>query len=187
MELARLEFFSKIFFLRIACQRIQITFADTLIEADNYYLLNRINSLQALSYLHNGNLRGLLNRKTICSSANGWKGYGPNVIMIGQFKAAPIAASEGLIFTIISTLPNWTYSMNHVLGREIIAASDPGLAGRAPIQFAAFFKQTWTGCPVNCAVHATAAQQGAIGGIDYGVNGLPSNISFFNRYFVQHI
>jgi hypothetical protein len=40
---------------------------------------------------------------------------------------------------------------------------------------------------VNCAVHATAAQQEAIGGIDYGVNGLPGNISFFNRYFVQHI
>ena len=67
--------------------------------------------------------------------------------------------------------------MNDVTGGELVARGDLGLAGAATAKLTAFRKQAGAGLAMDGPVHAAAAQQRRIGGVDDGVNRLPGDVA----------
>jgi hypothetical protein len=60
--------------------------------------------------------------------------------------------------------------MNHMPRRQPIAIRDFSVAGFAALQHAAFAEKFGPGRAMDRAIHATAAQEGRVCGVDDGVN-----------------
>jgi len=60
--------------------------------------------------------------------------------------------------------------VDDVAGLEVVAAGDPGFAGRAAAEGAAFGQQPGPGGAMDGAVHPAAAPQRLVGGVDDGVD-----------------
>jgi hypothetical protein len=67
-------------------------------------------------------------------------------------------------------MPNGAHGMNHMPRRQPITPGDFGIAGGAAMKRAAFRQQLRPGCPMDCAIHAAAAEQRRIGSVDDRVN-----------------
>jgi hypothetical protein len=60
--------------------------------------------------------------------------------------------------------------MNHMPRRKFVALGDPGVAGLASTERAAFGEQLGSCRAMDCAIDTAAAQQRRVGGVDDGVN-----------------
>ena len=75
-----------------------------------------------------------------------------------------------LILAVAAAVPDRPDGVDHMPRRQPIALGDLGVAGLAAMQRAAFGEQLRTGCAMDRAVDAAAAEQRGIGGVDDGVN-----------------
>ena len=67
-------------------------------------------------------------------------------------------------------MPDRADGVNHMPRRQPIAQGDLGAAGLAAMERAALGGKLRSGRAMDRTVHAAAAEQGAIGGVDDGVN-----------------
>jgi hypothetical protein len=114
--------------------------------------------------------RRAIGGKTIDAGGNGSKGNRSKVVGLAKLTCAPITRRQRFIFALVSAVPDRTHGMNHMPRRQPIAPGDFGIAGGAAIEGAAFREQFWSGRTVDRAVHAAAAQQRRIRGVDDSVN-----------------
>ena len=86
-------------------------------------------------------------------------------VLPGKFQRLGIAGGQKDRILLVAVVDR-TDCMDHVPGRQIIAARDLSLSGMASVQRPAFRKQPGTGRPVDRSVNAPASQQGCVGRID---------------------
>ena len=77
----------------------------------------------------------------------------------GKFERGAITGGQQFIFALAAAAPYRTDRVDHVLGRQPIAAGDLGAAGLAAAKRAAFGEQFRPGGAMDGAVNAAAAEQ----------------------------
>ncbi len=92
------------------------------------------------------------------------------VVLLRQRQGAAIAGRQQLALAVRAALPDGADGVDHVLAGQVVSPGDLGLAGFAAVQRAALLQQPRAGGAVDGAVHAPAAQQRLVGGVDDGVN-----------------
>ena len=75
-----------------------------------------------------------------------------------------------LILPAIAAVPDRPDGMDHMPRRKKISFGDPGVAGFAAAELAAFGQQLGPGRIMNRAIDSAPAEQGRIRGVDDGVN-----------------
>ena len=75
-----------------------------------------------------------------------------------------------LVLTLSAAVPDRPDSVDHMAGRQSVALGDLGVTGLTSTEGPAFRQQFGSGRIVDRTVHATAAKQRCIGGVDDGVN-----------------
>ena len=90
--------------------------------------------------------------------------------MLGRkLHGAAVAGGQCRILALPATVPDRPHRMDDVTGRQPVSFGDPGIAGGAAAEFAAFGQQFGTGGAMNRAVDTAAAQQRSVRRIDDGV------------------
>jgi hypothetical protein len=89
---------------------------------------------------------------------------------LAQFDGTCVARRQRLIFALAAAVPDRAHGMNHLPRRQPIPQGDFGVAGLAAMKGAAFGQKLWTSGAVDGPIHAAAAEQGRVGGVDEGVN-----------------
>lgn len=84
----------------------------------------------------------------------------------------------------VTTVPNRTYSVNHMASRQVITGGEPGFSRRAATEFTAFFEQLRSGRSMDGPVHAAAAQKALVGSIDNCIDFQSGNVSLDDFYLV---
>jgi hypothetical protein len=87
-----------------------------------------------------------------------------------QLTCAPITRRQRFVFALVSAVPNRAHGVNHMARRQPITPGDFGVAGCAAMKRAAFRQQFLPGRAMDRAIHAAAAEQRRIRGVDDGVN-----------------
>jgi len=87
-------------------------------------------------------------------------------MMAGERQAVAVAAGEQVALALIAALPDRADAVDDIAGRQPIAARDPRLSGRAAADAPALLQQFRPGGAMDRAIHAAAAEQAVIGGID---------------------
>ena len=87
-------------------------------------------------------------------------------VIVGQGQADSIAPRQQVVLAVAAAVPDRADGVNHVPGRQAVAAGDLRLPGRAAAEHATFRQQPWPGGAVDSAVHAAAAQQRFVGRVD---------------------
>ena len=91
----------------------------------------------------------------------------------------------------VTTVPYRSNRVKNPLGVQAKARGGFGLAGRAAAQGAAGVQQAWAGSPMDGSVHATTAQQRAVGSIYDRIHVLRGDISTddgeFSHKHVMHV
>ena len=87
-----------------------------------------------------------------------------DVVGLCQLQRIVVAVSQ-LHSVLRGTGVDGTHRMDDVLCLQPVSLGDLRFAGAAAVQGAALGKQFRPGCPVNGPIHATAAQQAAVGRI----------------------
>jgi hypothetical protein len=103
-----------------------------------------------------------------------------------QGKAGKITAGEQFRFSVVSAIPYRADGVNDVGGGEPIALGEPGIAGFATAKEAALVEELGAGGAMDCPVHPAAAEQGAIGGVDDGIDGQGCDVGAENSDFLDH-
>ena len=91
-----------------------------------------------------------------------------------------------IVLAMLSTPPHRTDGMDHVGGRQTVAAGQTGLTGGATAQRAAFLKKFRTSRPVNGAIHASPSEQAWIGRIDDRVHRAERDIALDHMDAATH-
>ena len=89
---------------------------------------------------------------------------------LAQFECAGVARGQRQIFTLTTAMPDRTDGMNYIPRRQPVTSGDFGVARLAATQRTAFGQQLGTGRAMDCAIHAAAAEQRGIRGVNDGVN-----------------
>ncbi len=106
----------------------------------------------------------------IDAGGNGGKSNRSKAMGPAQFDRAAIARCQHFIFALASAMPHRADGMNHVPCKQPMSFGDFGIAGGAALKLATF-GQKLRSCPaVDCTIHAAAAEQRCIRGVDDGVN-----------------
>ncbi|KAI9163809.1 Calcium channel YVC1 [Paramyrothecium foliicola] len=114
-------------------------------------------------------LRRLPARVAIDAGADAAKGDGLDTARDGQLQALLVAAAEqGLAGALV--LEDGADGVDDVLGGQAVAAGDAGLAGGTAAELRALGAQAAARGEVDGAVDAAAAEEGAVGGVDDGVD-----------------
>ena len=108
--------------------------------------------------------------ETIDAGGNGGKSNRSKAVGLAQFDRAAIAGCQRFIFAAVSSVPDRANGMNHMPGWQPISPGDFGAAGLAAMERAALGEKPRSGRAMDRTVHAAAAEQSAIGGVDDGVN-----------------
>jgi len=114
--------------------------------------------------------RRAIGRETIDAGGNGRKGNRSKVVGLAKLTCAPITRRQRFIFALVSTVPNRAHGVNYMPRRQPITPGDFGVAGCAAVKRAAFRQQLRPGRPMDRAIHAAAAEQRRISGVDDRVN-----------------
>lgn len=72
---------------------------------------------------------------------------------------------------------NGAYRVQHVFRRQLARPGDDRLPGGAAADGAALFHNGRAALAVNGSVHAAAAGQGRVGGVDYAIHFLQGDVS----------
>lgn len=85
-----------------------------------------------------------------------------------------IGIRQQFFFAVMAAVPDRAYGVDDIFGGQVAAGGDDGFAGGAAALFgadrAAFFQDRGAAGTMDGAVYAAAAEQGAIGGIDDGID-----------------
>jgi hypothetical protein len=125
---------------------------------------------QTIRYGRNRDPRGAVSGKTIDTGGNGGKCNRAEAVNLAQFDGTAIAERQLLVLAAVSAMPDRANGMNYMPGRESVSPGDFGVAGLATMERAAFGKKRWPGRTMDRAIDAAAAEQGAVRGVDDGVN-----------------
>ena len=115
--------------------------------------------------------------KPVDAGRDGGEGNRTQIMACSKVQRAPVTAGKRRILALLAAAPDGTDHMDHTFRGEIVTLCDPGLARRARAKRRAFRRQFRPRRSVNCAAHAAAGREVAIGGIDNGVNLQRRNVS----------
>jgi len=120
----------------------------------------------------------LLNRKSINSCTDRWKGNRAAFVLDSQFKTSSIRRFQQFRFAGRSILPTWANGVKNELGLEITTSTNNGTACRTAsgILFVGFPHDHWTTTAMDRSVDSAATGQRGICGIDNGVDLLIGNV-----------
>ena len=124
-----------------------------------------------------GDISRGLDGVAVHTGADAWEGERANLIRRGELERAPIARREKLRLAAAPAVPDRTNGMDDELGRQPISPGEPGFAGRAPSQQAAFLEQLSPRGAVDRAIDTAAAEQGRVGRVDDRVDGERGDVS----------
>ena len=68
-------------------------------------------------------------RKRVDAGADGGEGHGADVVLLGEFKAAAVAACEEIVFAPIASVPDGADGVEYPFGWEIEAGGDLYISG----------------------------------------------------------
>src|SRR2546423_649804 len=128
-------------------------------EADEADLFRQRMSEEEVANFADRYLAGAIQGKPVDARADRGEGDSSDVVCGGEAEAVAIARSQQLVLATVASAPDRADRVNHVLGRQVIAASDPCFTGRAAAECAALLHQPGSRRPMNRAVHAATAQQ----------------------------
>src|SRR5512133_218237 len=114
---------------------------------------------------------GPVGGEPVDARADGREGHTAAAVSLGQLEARPVAGGEGLVLTLLPAVPDRAHRMDDEAGRHAMAAGQLRLSRRAAPQAPAFLQQARSRRAVDGPVHAAAAQQVAVRGVDDGVHG----------------
>src|SRR5262249_941499 len=129
----------------------------------------------------------VLERIAIGAAADGGKCDALQAVLDGERKARAVARGEQLRLAVPAAMPYRSHGMDYVLCRQPVALRDAGLPGRASAQGPAFFEQLRAGRAVDRPVHAAAAEQGRVRGVDDGVERQRHDIDLSRFKSLAHI
>ncbi len=134
-----------------------------------------------------GNAAGLLEGKSIYPAADGGESKGAQSMFASQLEACLVAGGEQYRLFLVTTAPDWADRVDDVFRRQVVSLRDFGLSGFAAPEGFAFLQQARTCGPMDGSVHPASAEQGFVGGVDYGVDLEAREITFRDGYFVCHL
>jgi hypothetical protein len=106
----------------------------------------------------NRHLRGGLLRIPVTTRTDAGERDGSESLAAGDLQTVPVAAGEQRLFARMPAPPDGSDGVNHVPGRQAVAAGDVGLAHFAAPQPAAFFEQSRASGPMDGAIHAATTK-----------------------------
>ena len=139
-------------------------------KAAEYDAGNGWRRLQRLDCGRDRDPRRTIGRKTIDAGGNGRKGNRGEPAGLAKFDRAPITRRQRFVLALAPAVPDRADGMNHMPGRKPIAVGDLGAAGFAAMERAAFDQKRGAGRAMDRTIHATAAEERRIGGVDDSVN-----------------
>src|SRR5262249_49906113 len=141
----------------------------------------KIARLQEIDDGADSNLRRGIHWIAECSSRDRREAHAGAVFAVGLFNGVAVAALKYLRLIAHAALPHGADGVDHVSRFQLCAGSGNGLAcGQSAALFAdpfALFEQRRAGSAMNSAIDATAAKQGIVGCVDYGIRGFVSNVA----------
>ena len=135
---------------------------------------------EARAYCRDGDGRGARQRKAVGAGADRREGHGLQAMLRCDFQRARVAGAEQRVFVAGAAAPHRTHGVDDVARRQPVAGGDPGIAGGAAAQGAAFVEQAGPGGAVDGAVDPAAAEQRSVGGVDDRVHGERGEIALDN-------
>ena len=137
--------------------------------------------LQNISYGLNCDFGGSIHWITESPGRDGREAHAGAVFAVGLFNGVAVAALKYLWLIAHAALPHGADGVDHVSRFQLCAGSGNGLAcGQCAALFAdpfALFEQRRAGSAMNSAIDSTAAKQGRVGCVDYGIRGFVSNVA----------
>ena len=115
-------------------------------------------------------LQGLILGIAIHSRGDQGERHGFTLIGQSHFQRGAVCRDQQFPLPVAATLPDGTDGVNDKLCRQAVALRDLGLSRFAAAQGAALGQQLRSGGTVDSAVHASAAQQALVGGVDDGIH-----------------
>ena len=104
------------------------------------------------------------------AGGNQGKGNTLAVVFVRKLQRVPVAGGQQLTLAVMTVLPDGACCMDDVSARQAVPAGDFRLTGLASVQRPARLKKLRPRGTVDRAVHAAAAQQGRVGGVDDGIH-----------------
>lgn len=108
--------------------------------------------------------------ESICSRADAGKCYRMAFVIIRQKQRSLVAEMERFALSPRAAKPVRANRVYDVPGWKLISSGYLGLPNFAASECQALIPQLWAGCPVDCAVHASAATEGWSGSVDDGID-----------------
>lgn len=104
--------------------------------------------------------------KSVNAGGYGREGDALCAMFFRQQQGMAVAIGQQIVLIRMAALPDGTDGMDYPFRRQPVTPGDFRLACIASTKCAAFGQKFGAGCTVNGTVHTTAAEQGAVGGID---------------------
>lgn len=148
-----------------------------LVEADHAHFLQRRIVLQRLVDFRQGDPARPFDRKAIRARADRRESNGVDAVLFRQGKTFAVATGEKLVFAVVPAVPDRADGVDDPFRGQIITLGDFRLAGFAAVERAALFQQLRPGGAMDGAVHAAAAQERSVGGVDDGIDVLLGDVA----------
>jgi len=116
-----------------------------------------------------GNARGAIRREAVNTGRDSRESDRGEPMLGGKFERRAIAGCQQLLFVVAAAASHRPDGVDHMLGRQPIAACDFHGSGVTAAERPARGEQFRSGGAMDRAVDAAAAEQGAVGRIDDGV------------------
>ena len=124
-----------------------------------------------------GDAGGFFDGEAVDSGADGGEGDGADFVVEGEFEGVAIAVGEQSAFITVAAAPDRAGSMNDKFGGELITLGNFGFPDFAAVEFATFGKQFGANSAVDGPVDPASTEEGGVGGVDDGINGLLGKVA----------
>ena len=111
------------------------------------------------------NLRSSLNRKTIHSCRNRWECNCSDSVLHRNLHRIIITACKKLIFIIISTIPDRSDCVDHIITWQIISPGNLCFSSFAPMKCPAFCKKFRTCGMMDCTINTATTKKRIVSSI----------------------
>src|ERR1700761_8421820 len=128
------------------------------------------------------NLRGLMHRISKSPGRDRREAHAFTVFKIGLLHGMAVSAFQNLRLILVAAIPDRTNGMDYESRREIAARGGNGLACRQRAalftDLLTLFQKTRAGSAMNGSVHASATQQGRVGGVHNGAGSFIRDVAY---------
>ena len=153
-------------------QRPVVDALRLLAEADEGDVLRLRLCREVCGGLAQGDGGRALQREAVAAGADRGKGDRARAELACEGQRATVAARQQLVLAGVAAVPDRPHRVDHPARRQHVPVGRLRLARVATAERTAPLQQLRAGGPVDGAVHAAAAQQRAVGGVDDGVDAL---------------